>query len=124
MVSMYNSSCSSKRPPPLTNCISGLSAVKTWQQVLNKEFRIIISKKNVGGSSDVRRKGKRKMRLEEVQVFYHPKEESNKLLLYVQVVLIHDKTPDDYSTIPYTYSPLNPEWFKDLVIKDYANSTC
>nr|GEY26158.1 hypothetical protein [Tanacetum cinerariifolium] len=40
------------------------------------------------------------------------------------VVLIPDKTPDDYSAIPSTYSPLNPEWFKVLEEKlnDYANS--
>ncbi|GKB42593.1 hypothetical protein Tco_0887535, partial [Tanacetum coccineum] len=42
------------------------------------------------------------------------------------VVLIPDKTPDDYSAIPYTYSPLNPEWFKELEekYKDFACTTC
>nr|GEX15878.1 zinc finger, CCHC-type [Tanacetum cinerariifolium] len=32
-------------------------AVKTWQQILNKEFGINKSKEDVGGSSDVRREG-------------------------------------------------------------------
>ncbi|GJV15496.1 hypothetical protein Tco_1360819 [Tanacetum coccineum] len=50
-----------KRPPPVTNCVLCLVAVTTWQQILNKEFRIKISKEDVGGSLDVRRKGKRKM---------------------------------------------------------------
>ncbi|GKA92928.1 hypothetical protein Tco_0814853, partial [Tanacetum coccineum] len=50
-----------KRQPPVTNCVLGLAAVTTWQQILNKEFRIKKAKENVGGSSDVRRKGKRKM---------------------------------------------------------------
>ncbi|GJU57299.1 hypothetical protein Tco_1235065 [Tanacetum coccineum] len=44
----------------------------------------------------------------------------------LKVVLIPDKTPDDYSAIPYTYSPLNPEWFKELEekYKDFACTTC
>ncbi|GKE03321.1 retrovirus-related pol polyprotein from transposon TNT 1-94 [Tanacetum coccineum] len=46
-----------KRPP----CVLGLAAVTTWQQILNKEFGIKRSKEDVGGSSNVRRKGKRKM---------------------------------------------------------------
>ncbi|GKA23605.1 ribonuclease H-like domain-containing protein [Tanacetum coccineum] len=46
-----------KRPPPVTNCVLGLAAVTTWQQILNKEFGIKRSKEDVGGSSDVRRKG-------------------------------------------------------------------
>ncbi|GJX35283.1 hypothetical protein Tco_0246840 [Tanacetum coccineum] len=50
-----------KRPPLVLNCILGLAAVKTWEQILNKEFEIKRSKVNVGGSSDVRRKGKKKM---------------------------------------------------------------
>ncbi|GJX35628.1 hypothetical protein Tco_0247185 [Tanacetum coccineum] len=50
-----------KRPPLVTNYALGLAAVKTWQQILNKEFGIKKAKENVGGSSDVRRKGKRKM---------------------------------------------------------------
>ncbi|GJV93577.1 hypothetical protein Tco_1541390 [Tanacetum coccineum] len=50
-----------KSPPQVTNCALGLAAVKTWQQILNKEFRIKKAKEDVGGSSDVRRKGKRKM---------------------------------------------------------------
>ncbi|GKD73068.1 hypothetical protein Tco_1331350 [Tanacetum coccineum] len=50
-----------KRPPPVMNSILGLAAVTTWQQILNKKFRIKRSKENVGGSSNVRRKGKRKM---------------------------------------------------------------
>ncbi|GJZ27549.1 hypothetical protein Tco_0571802 [Tanacetum coccineum] len=39
----------------------GVEAVKTWQQILNKEFEIKRFKENVGGSSDVRRKGNKKM---------------------------------------------------------------
>ncbi|GKB53365.1 hypothetical protein Tco_0904118, partial [Tanacetum coccineum] len=50
-----------KRPPPVTNCVLGLAAVTTWQRILNKEFGIISSKEDVGGSSNVRSKGKRKM---------------------------------------------------------------
>ncbi|GJU96507.1 hypothetical protein Tco_1321263 [Tanacetum coccineum] len=50
-----------KRPPLVTNCVFGLVAVTTWKQILNKEFGIKRSKKDVGGSSDVRRKGKRKL---------------------------------------------------------------
>ncbi|GJR17037.1 hypothetical protein Tco_0965564 [Tanacetum coccineum] len=50
-----------KRPPPMMNCVLGLAGVTTWQQILNKEFRIISSKEDVGGSSNVRSKGKRKM---------------------------------------------------------------
>ncbi|GJY55796.1 hypothetical protein Tco_0454911 [Tanacetum coccineum] len=50
-----------KRPPPVTNYVLGLTAVTTWQQILNKEFGIISSKEDVGGSSNVRSKGKRKM---------------------------------------------------------------
>nr|GEY61765.1 hypothetical protein [Tanacetum cinerariifolium] len=43
------------------NCVLGLVAVTTWQQILNKEFAIKRSKEDVGGRLDVRRKGKRKM---------------------------------------------------------------
>ncbi|GJS22481.1 hypothetical protein Tco_0451113 [Tanacetum coccineum] len=50
-----------KRPPPMTNSVLGLAAVTTWQQILNKEFGMKRSKENVGGSSNVRMKGKRKM---------------------------------------------------------------
>ncbi|GJS70914.1 hypothetical protein Tco_0703755, partial [Tanacetum coccineum] len=50
-----------KRPPPMTNSVLGLAAVTTWQQILNKEFGIKRSKENIGGSSNVRMKGKRKM---------------------------------------------------------------
>ncbi|GJW84062.1 hypothetical protein Tco_0157207 [Tanacetum coccineum] len=50
-----------KRPPPVTNSVLGLAAVTTWQQILNKEFGMKSSKENVGGSSNVRMKGKRKM---------------------------------------------------------------
>ncbi|GKD46346.1 hypothetical protein Tco_1270991 [Tanacetum coccineum] len=50
-----------KRPPPVTNYALGLAAVKTWQQILNREFGIKKAKEDVGGSSYVRRKGKRKM---------------------------------------------------------------
>ncbi|GKA52083.1 hypothetical protein Tco_0745279 [Tanacetum coccineum] len=50
-----------KRPPLVKNSVLGLAAVTTWQQILNKEFEIKRSKENVGGSSNVRRKGKRKM---------------------------------------------------------------
>ncbi|GJS24748.1 hypothetical protein Tco_0453380 [Tanacetum coccineum] len=50
-----------KRPPPVTNCVLGIAAVTTWQRILNKEFGIISSKEDVGGSSNVRSKGKRKM---------------------------------------------------------------
>ncbi|GJW06401.1 hypothetical protein Tco_1568824 [Tanacetum coccineum] len=50
-----------KRPPPMMNCVLGLVAVKTWQQIMNKEFGIKKSKEDVAGSSDIRRKGKRKM---------------------------------------------------------------
>ncbi|GJW55487.1 hypothetical protein Tco_0099572 [Tanacetum coccineum] len=38
-----------------------LAAVTTWQRILNKEFGIISSEQDVGGSSNVRSKGKRKM---------------------------------------------------------------
>ncbi|GJZ83064.1 putative reverse transcriptase domain-containing protein [Tanacetum coccineum] len=47
-----------KRPPPVTNYALGLAAVKTWQQILNREFGIKKAKEDVGGSSDVRRKDK------------------------------------------------------------------
>ncbi|GJR26869.1 hypothetical protein Tco_1103101 [Tanacetum coccineum] len=50
-----------KRPPPVTSSVLGLAAVTTWQQILNKEFGMKSSKENVGGSSNVRMKGKRKM---------------------------------------------------------------
>ncbi|GJX45707.1 hypothetical protein Tco_0262383 [Tanacetum coccineum] len=50
-----------KRPALVTNCVLGLVAVTTWQQIMNKEFGIKRSKEDVGGSLDVRRKGKRKM---------------------------------------------------------------
>ncbi|GKA51896.1 hypothetical protein Tco_0745092 [Tanacetum coccineum] len=50
-----------KRPPLVTNYILGLAAIKTWQQILNKEFGIKRSKEDVGGSSYVRKKGKKKM---------------------------------------------------------------
>nr|GEX05542.1 DNA-directed DNA polymerase [Tanacetum cinerariifolium] len=50
-----------ERPPLVTNCVLSLASVTTWQQILNKDFRIIRSKEDVGGSSDVRRKCKRKM---------------------------------------------------------------
>ncbi|GKE26831.1 hypothetical protein Tco_1442215 [Tanacetum coccineum] len=50
-----------KRSLPVMNYVLGLVAVITWQQILNKEFRIKRSKEDVGGSSDVRRKCKRKM---------------------------------------------------------------
>ncbi|GJV34027.1 hypothetical protein Tco_1394427, partial [Tanacetum coccineum] len=46
-----------KRPPPVMNCALGLAAVKTWQQILNRKFEIKKAKGDVGGSSDVRRKG-------------------------------------------------------------------
>nr|GEX56737.1 hypothetical protein [Tanacetum cinerariifolium] len=52
---------STKRPPPVTNYVLGLAAVTNWQQILNKEFGIISSKEDVGGSSTVRSKGKRNM---------------------------------------------------------------
>ncbi|GKE74843.1 hypothetical protein Tco_1536884, partial [Tanacetum coccineum] len=50
-----------KRPHLVTNYVLGLAAVTTWQRILNKEFGIISSKEDVGGSSNVRSKGKRKM---------------------------------------------------------------
>ncbi|GKF95022.1 hypothetical protein Tco_0284722, partial [Tanacetum coccineum] len=50
-----------KRPPPIRNCILGLSAVRTWALILNKEFGIRKPKEDVGASADVARKGKRKM---------------------------------------------------------------
>ncbi|GJR90682.1 hypothetical protein Tco_0214693 [Tanacetum coccineum] len=50
-----------KRPPPVMNCVLGLAAVTTWQRILNNEFGIISSEQDVGGSSNVRSKGKRKM---------------------------------------------------------------
>ncbi|GKD60859.1 hypothetical protein Tco_1298368, partial [Tanacetum coccineum] len=50
-----------KRPPLVTNCVLGLAAITTWQRILNKEFGIISSKEDVGGSLNVRSKGKRKM---------------------------------------------------------------
>ncbi|GJS02546.1 hypothetical protein Tco_0319054 [Tanacetum coccineum] len=50
-----------KRPPLVTNCVLGLAVVTTWQRILNKEFGIISSKEDVGGSSNVKSKGKRKM---------------------------------------------------------------
>ncbi|GKB58895.1 hypothetical protein Tco_0915081, partial [Tanacetum coccineum] len=50
-----------KMSPLVINCILGLVAVTTWQQILNKEFGIKRSKEDAGGSSNVRRKGKRKM---------------------------------------------------------------
>ncbi|GKC05097.1 hypothetical protein Tco_0996707 [Tanacetum coccineum] len=37
-----------KRSPPVMNCALGLIAVKTWQQILNKEFRIKKDKEDVG----------------------------------------------------------------------------
>ncbi|GJY06057.1 hypothetical protein Tco_0373111 [Tanacetum coccineum] len=50
-----------KRLPLVTNCVLGLAAITTWQRILNKQFGIISSKEDVGGSSNVRSKGKRKM---------------------------------------------------------------
>nr|GEY09638.1 hypothetical protein [Tanacetum cinerariifolium] len=50
-----------KRPPPVANYVLGLAAVTTWQQIMNKEFKIRRSKEDVGGSSYVRRKGKKKI---------------------------------------------------------------
>ncbi|GJS91500.1 hypothetical protein Tco_0774136 [Tanacetum coccineum] len=50
-----------KRPPPVTNSVLVLAIVTTWQQILNKEFGMKSSKANVGGSSNVRMKGKRMM---------------------------------------------------------------
>ncbi|GKD93244.1 hypothetical protein Tco_1373081 [Tanacetum coccineum] len=50
-----------ERPPLVTNCVLGLAPVTTWQQILKKEFGIKRSKEDVRGSSNVRRKGKRKM---------------------------------------------------------------
>ncbi|GJZ78868.1 hypothetical protein Tco_0643705 [Tanacetum coccineum] len=50
-----------KRPPLVMNCVLSLAAVTTWQRILNKEFVIISSKQDVGGSSNIRSKGKRKM---------------------------------------------------------------
>nr|GEW26728.1 hypothetical protein [Tanacetum cinerariifolium] len=50
-----------KRPPPVTNPVLGLATVTTWKQILNKEFGMKSSKENVGGSSNVRMQGKRKM---------------------------------------------------------------
>ncbi|GKA41722.1 hypothetical protein Tco_0734382 [Tanacetum coccineum] len=50
-----------KRPPPVTNSILGLATVTTWQQIMNKKFRMKRSKENVRGSLNVRMKGKRKM---------------------------------------------------------------
>ncbi|GJZ93837.1 hypothetical protein Tco_0666040 [Tanacetum coccineum] len=50
-----------KKPPLVTNCVLGLAVVTTWQRILNKQFGIICSKEDVGGSSNVRSKGKRKM---------------------------------------------------------------
>ncbi|GJV62752.1 hypothetical protein Tco_1473580, partial [Tanacetum coccineum] len=47
-----------KRPPTVTNYVLGLAAVTTWQRILNKEFGIISLKEDVGGSSNVRSKGK------------------------------------------------------------------
>ncbi|GKD35344.1 hypothetical protein Tco_1250853, partial [Tanacetum coccineum] len=58
-----------KRPPLVTNCALGLAAVKTWQQILNKEFGNKKAKEDVGGSLDVRRKGKKKM-MYELQVVF------------------------------------------------------
>ncbi|GJW72024.1 hypothetical protein Tco_0128941 [Tanacetum coccineum] len=49
-----------KMSPLVINCILGLVAVTTWQQILNKEFGIKRSKEDAGGSSNVRRKGKGK----------------------------------------------------------------
>ncbi|GJR98022.1 hypothetical protein Tco_0270196 [Tanacetum coccineum] len=37
-----------KRPPPVRNYALGLATVKTWQQILNKEFKIKKAKKDVG----------------------------------------------------------------------------
>ncbi|GJX95938.1 hypothetical protein Tco_0351736 [Tanacetum coccineum] len=50
-----------KFPPPVKNYVLGFVAVTTWQQILNKEFRIKRSKEDVRRSSDVRMKCKRKM---------------------------------------------------------------
>nr|GEY71774.1 hypothetical protein [Tanacetum cinerariifolium] len=50
-----------KMPPPVTNYVLGLATVTTWQRISNKEFGIISLKEDVGGSSNVRSKGKRKM---------------------------------------------------------------
>ncbi|GKB53665.1 hypothetical protein Tco_0904418 [Tanacetum coccineum] len=50
-----------KRPPSVTNSVLGLATVTTWKQILNKEFGMKRSKENIGGSSNVRMKGKRKM---------------------------------------------------------------
>ncbi|GJW59077.1 hypothetical protein Tco_0105808 [Tanacetum coccineum] len=52
---------STKRPPPIRNCILGLSVVRNWGLILNKEFGIRKPKEDVGSSADVAKKGKRKM---------------------------------------------------------------
>ncbi|GJY41986.1 hypothetical protein Tco_0429256 [Tanacetum coccineum] len=49
-----------KRPPQIRNCILGLSAVKTWALIVNKEFEIR-KPEDVRSSADVARKGKKKM---------------------------------------------------------------
>ncbi|GJS50945.1 hypothetical protein Tco_0624307 [Tanacetum coccineum] len=46
----------------VTNSVLGLASVTTWQQILNKEFRMKSSIENVRGSSNVKMKGKRKMK--------------------------------------------------------------
>ncbi|GJS31242.1 hypothetical protein Tco_0491862 [Tanacetum coccineum] len=50
-----------KMPPPVMNCVLVLVVVTTWQRILNNEFGIISLEQDVGGSSNVWSKGKRKM---------------------------------------------------------------
>ncbi|GKB34919.1 hypothetical protein Tco_0879861, partial [Tanacetum coccineum] len=50
-----------KNPPPVRNCILGLASVKTWQQIMQKEFGIKKGNGDVGATKDATRKGKSKM---------------------------------------------------------------
>ncbi|GJV88856.1 hypothetical protein Tco_1532794 [Tanacetum coccineum] len=59
--SSFEDTFQTKRPPLVTNSVLSLAIVTTWQQILNKEFGMKSSKANVGGSSNVRMKGKRMM---------------------------------------------------------------
>ncbi|GJT43464.1 hypothetical protein Tco_0952179 [Tanacetum coccineum] len=50
-----------KRPPLVRNYILGLASLRTWQQIMQKDFGIKSSNKHVAASQEGTSKGKRKM---------------------------------------------------------------
>ncbi|GJY98716.1 hypothetical protein Tco_0516146, partial [Tanacetum coccineum] len=50
-----------KRPPSVRNCILGLASLRTWQQIVQKDFGIKNANQHVAASQEGTSKGKRKM---------------------------------------------------------------